>query len=190
MARNNSQPRKNNHRSSVKLLQRPENGLGAFADASVDAFLMFDENLNLMSINPAGEKLLGVSAEADAGKNIADIVPDIRRTGRYEKYLSVIETGKPFFADDVIPHPRFGNKHLSIKAFKVWHGVGMIVNDITERKQVEAALRKQSHDLGERVKELGCIRAISDLASREYLSLNELFEDVVKVVQQAGNIRR
>ncbi len=141
MARNNRQPRKNNHRSSVKLLQRPENGPGAFADASVDAFLMFDENLNLVSINPAGEKLLGVSLEADAGKNITEIVPDIKRTGRHEKYLSVIETGRPFFADDVIPHPRFGDKHLSIKAFKVWHGVGMIVSDITERKQMEEALR-------------------------------------------------
>ncbi len=140
MARNNRQPRKNNHRSSVKLLQRPENGLDAFADASVDAFLMFDENLNLVSINPAGEKLLGVSLDADAGKNITEIVPDIRRTGRYEKYLSVIETGKPFFADDIIPHPRFGDKHLSIKAFKMWHGVGMIVSDITERKRVEEAL--------------------------------------------------
>jgi len=140
MARNNRQPRKNNHHSSVKLLQRPDKGLGAFADASVDAFLIFDENLNLVSVNPAGEKLLGVSLEADAGKNITEIVPDIKKTGRYEKYRGVIETGKPFFADDIIPHPRFGNKHLGIKAFKVWDGVGMIVNDISERKRVEEAL--------------------------------------------------
>lgn len=140
MARNNRQPRRTNRPSSVKLLQRPENGLEAFADASVDAFLMFDESLNLVGINPAGERLLGVSREADMGKNIADIVPDIKRTGRYEKYLSVIETGRPFFADDIIPHPRFGDKHLSVKAFKVWRGVGMIVSDITERKQVEAVL--------------------------------------------------
>ncbi len=62
MSSNSGQLRRNNRPNSVKLLQRPENGLDAFADASVDAFLLFDDNLDLMSINPAGERLFDSSS--------------------------------------------------------------------------------------------------------------------------------
>ncbi len=141
MARNNRQPRKNNRPSSVKLLQRPENGLGAFVDASVDAFLLFDENLDLVSINPAGERMFGVSKEMVVGKNIVNLEPGIKETGKYDKYLDVMKTGDLFFVEEPFSHPKFGDMHLSIKAFKVREGLGMIVNDITERKRVEEALK-------------------------------------------------
>ena len=40
---------------------------GSLSDLSVDAFLLFDEKLNLLSINDAGQRLFGVSAEAALG---------------------------------------------------------------------------------------------------------------------------
>ena len=140
MARNSRQPRRNNRPSSVKLLQRLENGLDAFVDASVDAFLLFDDNLDLMSINPAGERLFGVSKEMVVGKNIVELEPDIKETGKYDKYLDVMKTGDLFFVEEPFSHPKFGDMRLSIKAFKVREGLGMIVNDITERRRMEKAL--------------------------------------------------
>ena len=142
MAGNSRQPRRNNRPSSVKLLQRPDSGLAAFADASVDAFLLFDDNLDLMSINPAGEILFGVSKEMAVGKNIVELEPDIKETGKYDKYLDVMKTGDLFFVEEPFSHPKFGDMHLGIKAFKVREGLGMIVNDITERRQMEEALRE------------------------------------------------
>jgi PAS domain-containing protein len=45
------------------MLQEAQNGIAAFMDASMDAFLLFDDKLNLVSINPAGERMLGISEE-------------------------------------------------------------------------------------------------------------------------------
>ncbi len=59
-----------------------------------------------------------------------------------EKYKDVIKTGKPLTFDDLVLHPKFGNKHISVWAFKVGKGLGMIVSDITERKRVEVELRE------------------------------------------------
>ncbi len=167
MARNNRQPRRNNHRSSVKLSQRPEDGLEAFMDASVDAFLLFDENLDLLNINYAGERMLGISKEVVEGKNILDFAPEIKKTGRYNKYLDVLGTGDPFFAEDIFPHSRFGDMHLSVKAFKMRKGLGMIVNDITERKRIEKALK---------------------LSERYFRALTENASDGVAVVSGEGTI--
>lgn len=136
---------RNNHRPlpSDGMLQEAQNGIAAFMDASMDAFLLFDDKLNLVSINPAGERMFGISREAIEGKNILDFAPEIKKTGRYDKYLDVIKTGNPFFAEEIFPHSRLGDMHLSVKAFKMRKGLGMIVNDITERKKVEETLRQR-----------------------------------------------
>ena len=114
----------------------------SFAHSSSEAFVLLDENLNCLSINPAGAKLLGASEAALLGKNIQDVVPDIKETGRYDKYLNVIKTGKPLQDSNIVPHPKFGDIHLSIRAFKVGTRLGLIVTDITRLKNVEERLRQ------------------------------------------------
>lgn len=55
---------------------------------------------------------------------------------------------------------------------------------ILERRQTEDMLQKQTHDIGERVKELGCLYAISDLAKQD-ISLEELFRKTVDLLAPA-----
>ena len=50
------------------------------------------------------------------------------------------------------------------------------VRDITAEKQAEEALRKRTHDLGERVKELKCLYGISNLVQRPDISLEEMLQ--------------
>jgi len=59
------------------------------------------------------------------------------------------------------------------------------VQDITEHKRTEEALRKQAHDLGERVKELNCLFGISKLRERQDLSWGELFLGIVNLIPPA-----
>ena len=56
---------------------------------------------------------------------------------------------------------------------------------ITKRKQAEEVLRKQTHALGERVKELNCLYGISGLVEKQDISLEEIFQGVVDVIPPA-----
>ena len=49
-------------------------------------------------------------------------------------------------------------------------------------REVESALQKQSHDLGERVKELTCLYAISELAGKQDISLEEILRGAVQLL--------
>jgi PAS domain S-box-containing protein len=60
-----------------------------------------------------------------------------------------------------------------------------VVRDITEHKQAEDALMKQARDLGERIKELNCLYAISSLIEKERISLEEVFQGTVELIPPA-----
>ncbi len=55
-------------------------------------------------------------------------------------------------------------------------GILGIFWDITERKKVDDALRKQTHDLAERVKELDCLYGIAQLVEKPGVSLEEIIQ--------------
>ncbi|OLS28794.1 MAG: hypothetical protein HeimAB125_23360, partial [Candidatus Heimdallarchaeota archaeon AB_125] len=110
--------------------------------SSPDSFALLDSELNFVEVNKTLLKFLGKTKEEEIiGKNLLDINPAIKGTGRYEEYLEVIKTGKSLFRDDFIPDPKFGDVHLNMRTFKVSDGLGIIVTDITEHKKAEEALR-------------------------------------------------
>lgn len=54
--------------------------------------------------------------------------------------------------------------------------------EITERKQVEELLNQQTHDLGERVKELNCLYEVDELARKKGLTLEEMLKKAVQLI--------
>jgi len=54
-----------------------------------------------------------------------------------------------------------------------------------ERKEIEERLQKHLHHLGERTKELNCLYGISELFERRNISLDEMFQGTVDLIQQA-----
>ncbi len=54
-----------------------------------------------------------------------------------------------------------------------------------KRNRLEGTLRKRSHDLRERVKELNCLYGISRLVEREGISSEELFQGIVDLIPPA-----
>lgn len=57
--------------------------------------------------------------------------------------------------------------------------------EVAERQQAEEILRKRTHDLGERVKELRCLYAVSRLIARREASLEELLQQTVELIPPA-----
>lgn len=123
--------------------------LDKFMDSVVDGLALFDSELNLVQINRTALSTNppGTGKEDLLGKNILDLAPDLKRTGRYDRYLEVMKTGKPFLRKDLVSHHKFGDRHLAVKSFKVGEGLGIITADITAlRKTAEAISRLAYYD--------------------------------------------
>jgi len=121
--------------------------LDSFMNSATDSFYLLDSYLNLIEINEAGLKITGRKKEEVIGKNIADIVPGIKESGRYDKHMEVIKTGKPFIIED---HP----SHSVLKSFKVGGGLGIIATDITEFKKTELEIKEKNVFLANIIKSL------------------------------------
>ena len=124
-------------------LERNREMLNAFMDSVTDGIVIFDSNFCFLEINKTAMKGFRLDKEKVIGRHILDEYPPLRDSGRYEKYLDVIRTGKPYFADDIYTHPEYGDKIISIKAFKVGEGMGLITTDVTARVKAEKALQEE-----------------------------------------------
>lgn len=131
---------------TAQLSKEVQARLSAFVNSSTEGFALLDGNLNYMFINPAAERMIGVSREAVVGKNILDIVPDVKESGRYDKYLKVLKTGKPFHIEYMVSRTKFRDIHAGLKAFRVENWLGLVFTDISERKNAEEILRQSEQN--------------------------------------------
>jgi PAS domain S-box-containing protein len=136
-------------KEAERHLHESEERLRAFMDSSTDVYTIWDSQLRLVDVSDRGVKafLPGKTREELIGKHIAELVPEVMETGRYEEYLEVIETGEPFQVEEAIMHPRFALRHTSIKVFKVQDGMGCVVTDITQRVETEQKLKENEERL-------------------------------------------
>jgi PAS domain S-box-containing protein len=148
-----------------ETLRKSEEQISGFMDSATDGFMLFDSQLDLVEVNKSALKILGLSREDVIRKNILDISPDTKEKGRYEKYREVIRTAEPFAVEDLIIHPKFGEKHIALKAFKVGDGLGIIGTDITERKKAEAKVESERRKLESIIDSMAdpvCITSLED----------------------------
>ncbi|UCD33305.1 MAG: PAS domain S-box protein, partial [Desulfobacterales bacterium] len=169
-------------KQAEEALWKSEERLSAFMDSATDGFILFDSELNYVKFNKAAQEITGVDRKEIIGKNVLDVIPDFKETGRYDKYKKVIKTGVPMITPDLTPHPKFGNKRLDLKVFKVGEGLGVIFTDITERKQTEEALQKAHDELDERVKELNCFYGISKIIEMPDIAFEEMLQKIVDLI--------
>ncbi|MBW1971191.1 MAG: PAS domain S-box protein, partial [Deltaproteobacteria bacterium] len=64
-------------------------------------------------------------------------------------------------------------------AFRGYRGID---RDITKRKRAEESLRKKTHDLDERVKELNCLYGISKIRERPDIAFEEMLQEIVDLI--------
>lgn len=130
-------------KKAEKAVRDSKERLSLFMDSATDGFTLFDSELNLVDVNMA---TLGldprVKKEDVIGTHITKLIPDVKETGRYEKYREVMRTGEPFLFRNTYAHPDFGERYLDVKAFRVGGGLGLISTDITEKEKSEQALRE------------------------------------------------
>lgn len=127
-------------------LRRNKERFKSFMNSGTDSFVLFDSNLNFIDLNDIAEKTLRLNREDVRGQNVADVIPDVKESGRYDKYLEVLKTGKPFVIKHFTPKTA-PELHLEIKAFKAGDDLGLIITDITHHIEHEKSLEKNYSSL-------------------------------------------
>jgi len=144
-----------------------------FMESATEGFVLMDSDFNVVEVNQYILDKFDVKIEDVRGVNVLDISTDLWESGRYEKYMEVLKTGKPCVFEDVIAPAKFGDKHLNLIAFRVGSDIGLIVQDITDQKRMEQRLK----DSEERLRTL-----------YDTINAGIIFEDVDGVVIRANRI--
>ena len=104
-----------------------------------------DENDKLIFIgtNPAANKLLNTDCSKFIGKKIDELFPQLMETGIIERYQRAARTGEPWSGELAFPGENGKTKIYEIYVFQmIPMKTAILFNDITERKEMEEALRQ------------------------------------------------
>ncbi|PCJ86181.1 MAG: hypothetical protein COA57_06590 [Flavobacteriales bacterium] len=140
-------------KKAEQAIKEREERLSQFINSSTASIHLFDSELNLIDANDIGIKMTGKSRKKVIGKNILDISPKVKGSGRYEKHIRVIKTGKPYEILEEFELPNGSKMYLDVKIFKVGDGLGIITTDLTKQHNTEQALKELNQTLEQRVEE-------------------------------------
>ena len=166
-----------------------------FMDSASDALVIYDNELNYIEVNRKASEMIGRTRSEIIGKNIKEIIPDIDKTGRYDKYLELLKTGETL-VEEVADHPFAPGKIIQIKAFKLAGGLGILSSDITRSKEElhrEISLNKELEFLKDTAMDLVemnfdddlysyIARKISSICNHAYVVINMLDPETKRVV--------
>jgi PAS domain S-box-containing protein len=186
-------------RHAENAFRESESKYRTLFESATDAIMTLDEN-GFIDCNTATLEMFGCNQKSEFTMlHPADISPpnqpdgtdsraaaDLRIAEAFEKGSSQFEwihrrrNGQDFPAEVLLSALKLGGKQV----------LQATVRDITERRRMEEVLSKQAHDLSERVKEINCLYAISDIADKRNVSLNEMLQIIVDVIPSGRSEER
>ena len=114
----------------------PEDAL----DRVSDGFFVVDRDWHVTYMNPAGEELLDASAEELVGEELWVSFPGAVGTAFYDAYHRAVETGEPETFESY--YEPLGS-WFEVRAFPSESGLSVYFRDITDRRRIEADLRRE-----------------------------------------------
>jgi len=170
--------------------------LATTVDAMVDPVFVIDLEGRCVFANRAFSQMFGLESKDFVGKSFMEM-PGIgkQKPEEIEKFMPLIkeaiERGSAGPVELVLVVMDGREIPLSVAGGVIKDAQGnpthivAVLRDITELKRTEEVMRKQTHDLGERVKELNCLHGISDLVEKPDTSLEEIFQRTVVFIPPA-----
>ncbi|MFH2110309.1 MAG: GAF domain-containing protein [Candidatus Bathyarchaeota archaeon] len=110
----------------------------SFMESATDGFCILDSELNYIDVNKVIVERRGLAKEKIVGRNIVEMYPLVKESGRFSDYLRVIQTGEPFYTE--MYDSNNTQRYYQLKAFKVGDGLGIISTDVTRLKRFESRL--------------------------------------------------
>ncbi len=177
--------------SGVALRESEERFRLSFENANVGMCLV-DLDGRLTKVNSQMSEIFGYSQEELESMTVNDIA--------HPEDLDISPTFIQRASSGEIDHVQFEKRYFHKQGYIVWAQVSSSIvrdsqgaslyfishiQDITERKQAEDALRKRTHDLSERRKDLNCLYELSKLTERQDFSREELLQAIVNLIPPA-----
>jgi PAS domain S-box-containing protein len=126
-----------------KALRESEDAARTLLNVPVGSFSIIDKNGVVIAMNETGANMLGKESRDLIGTRVFSLFPDDVGTGRSKKVKEVIRTGKAVRYED-----EWDGKHYDNNLFPLFDEKGKVsriavfAQEITERKQVEIAQKK------------------------------------------------
>jgi PAS domain S-box-containing protein len=179
------------YKSLVKALRENEKRYRDLYENAPNAyFFISTKDGSILRCNTACSNLLGYDRDTLMGMKVLELYAD-----NFYGISKAKEVFKHFKEGKSIRDIELQMKHmeghpiwisLSVEPVKDHKGNVneslLMLIDISDRKPSEEALRKKTHDLVERVKELNCLYGIGSLVERQGVSLEETFQEIVDLV--------
>ncbi len=175
----------------LEKLSESQLQLQAIIAAEPECLKLLAANGTILEINPAGLKMLEAdSLEQVVGQHAEKLVlPEYRRAfAALIKRVFAGESGSLEFEMQGLKGTRLWLDTHAAPLHDI-HGniiaLLAVTRNITERKHSEQALKKYSHDLTERVKELRCLYTVSELARQHDISAEQIIRHSLVALAQA-----
>jgi len=176
---------------AAEALQMSEAHYRAIVEDQTELILRFLPNGSLTFVNGAYCRYLGKTHEEVTDHSLMLLMP-IADWKDVERQLASLTLENPVATYErraVLPGGKMGWQQWTTRA--LFDDQGNLVEyqsvgrDITERRQMEEALRERTHALGERVKELHCLYSISALVEQPDISLTEILGGTLDLIPPA-----
>jgi two-component system cell cycle sensor histidine kinase/response regulator CckA len=186
-------------------LNETKERLQSFLDSATDAMTVWDSRLNLIEINNSALEffLEGMKKDDLIGKNMKELLGHIDANQVSERFIQVLKTGIPHISEELVTFHPNNQRWLINKIFKVGDGLGVITNDVTEKKKLEEQLRHAqkiesigrlaggvAHDFNNM---LGIIIGQTELAQGNVTSglpLSENLHEIRKAAERSADLTR
>jgi|GEM_PF-709431 len=125
-----------------ELLLRDQNlrqQLTNIIESISDAFFALDNEWRFTYVNHKGEQILGKTQTEILGKNVWELFPEAVDTSFYHEYHRAIKENITVHFEEF--YPPF-NVWLEVRVYPALNGLSVYMQDITKRKQIEAALQQ------------------------------------------------
>ena len=144
-----------------------------------DGFFAVDSDWRVTYVNPAGEELLGATADDLVGEVLWESFPGAVGTEFYDAYHRAVETGEP---ETFESHYEPLGSWFEVRAFPSDSGLSVYFRDVTDRRRMETALRREK-SLLERVFETTPVALVVVDAEGEIVRANDRAETLLGVTQ-------
>ena len=153
-------------------------------ESAKDGILILDADTGqIVDVNPFLTELLGYSQEQMLKKMLWEIGL-FRDVGNCQAMFAELQS-KEYVRYEDLPLQKIGGELLNVEfvsnVYRVNGGkvVQCNIRDITDRKKAEESLRTAHDEVKERLKELNCLYAVSNIADRRDIDLDEILQITV-----------